>query len=104
MSTGKYNPDARKQQPYNETRSGEFLIIYTKTGQLTDEDSGMICSHALKFNAADYIHEVPHKKNADGTKNYRGFEEILGTRQATAASGSRRKRTRPDTICPSCPD
>ena len=80
VSTGKYNPDARKQQPYNETRSGEFLIIYTKTGQLTDEDSGMICSHALKFNAADYIHEVPHKKNADGTKNYRGFEEILGTR------------------------
>ncbi len=80
VSTGKYNPSAKKQQPYNETRSGEFLIIYTKTGSLNDEDSGMICSYALKFNAADYIHEVPHKVNRDGTNNYRGFEEILGTR------------------------
>ena len=80
VSTGKYNPAAKKQQPYNETRSGEFLIIYTKTGSLNDEDSGMVCSYALKFNAADYIHEVPHRKNADGTKNFRGFEEILGTR------------------------
>ena len=80
VSTGKYNPSAKKQQPYNETRSGEFLIIYTKTGSLNDEDSGMVCSYALKFNAADYIHEVPHRKNADGTKNFRGFEEVLGTR------------------------
>ena len=80
VSTGKYNPNARKQQPYNETRSGEYLIIYTKTGALRDEDSGMVCSYALKFNAADYIHEVPHKKNADGSLNYRGFEEILGRR------------------------
>ena len=80
MSTGKYNPDAKKQQPYNETRSGEYLIIYTKTGSLNDEESGMVCSYALKFNAADYIHEVPHRKNADGTKNFRGFEEILGNR------------------------
>ena len=80
VSTGKYNPKAKKQQPYNETRSGEYMIIYTKTGSLTDEDSGMICSYALKFNAADYIHEVPHKVNKDGTNNYRGFEEILGTR------------------------
>ena len=80
VSTGKYNPSAKKQQPYNETRSGEYLIIYTKTGSLNDEDSGMICSHALRFNAADYIHEVPHKVNADGTNNYRGFEEILGSR------------------------
>ena len=80
VSTGKYNPSAKKQQPYNETRSGEFLIIYTKTGSLKDEDSGMICSYALRFNAADYIHEVPHRVNADGTNNYRGFEEILGNR------------------------
>ena len=80
VSTGKYNPSAKKQQPYNETRSGEYVIIYTKTGALNDEDSGMICSYALKFNAADYIHEVPHKKNADGTKNFRGFEDYLGQR------------------------
>ena len=80
VSTGKYNPDAKKQQPYNETRSGEYLIIYTKTGALIDDESGMVCNYALKFNAADYIHEVPHRKNNDGSKNYRGFEEILGNR------------------------
>ncbi len=80
VSTGKYNPNAKKQQPYNETRSGEYIIVYTKTGALNDEESGMVCSYALKFNAADYIHEVPHRKNADGTKNFRGFEEVLGTR------------------------
>lgn len=80
VSTGKYNPKAKKQQPYNETRSGEYIVVYTKTGSLRDEDSGMICSYALKFNAADYIHEVPHKVNKDGTFNYRGFEEILGNR------------------------
>ena len=66
VSTGKYNPSAKKQQPYNETRAGEYMIIWTKTGSLNDEDSGMVCSFALKFNAADYIHEVPHKKNAAG--------------------------------------
>ena len=80
VSTGKYNPDAKKQQPYNETRSGEYLIIYTKTGALIDDESGMVCNYALKFNAADYNHEVPHRKNNDGSKNYRGFEEILGNR------------------------
>ena len=80
VSTGKFNPDAKKKQPYNETRSGEFLVIYTKTGSLRDEDSGMICSYALKFNAADYIHEVPHLVNADGTPNYRRFEPYLGSR------------------------
>ena len=82
VSTGKYNPDAKKLQPYNETRSGEYLVIYTKTGSLKDEDSGMICSYALKFNAADYIHEVPHRVNADGTNNYRGFEGNLGSRSS----------------------
>ena len=80
VSTGKYNPQAKKQQPYNETRSGEYLVIWTRTGALRDEDSGMVCDYALKFNAADYIHEVPHRKNADGTKNFRGFESVLGTR------------------------
>ena len=79
-STGLVQWNGKKYQPYNETRSGEYNIIYTKTGALNDEDSGMVCSYALKFNAADYFHEVPHKKNADGTKNFRGFEEILGKR------------------------
>ena len=74
ISTGLYN----KKQPYNETRSGEYLIIYTKTGALID--GNMHCDYALKFNDADYLHEVPYVKNADGTKNYKGYESKLGTR------------------------
>ena len=54
VSTGQYN----SKQPYNESRSGEYVIIYTKTGALID--GNMHCDYALKFNAADYLHEVPY--------------------------------------------
>ena len=74
VSTGLYN----SKQPYNETRSGEYLIIYTKTGALID--GNMHCDYALKFNADDYLHEVPYLKNADGTKNYKPYETKLGSR------------------------
>ena len=47
-----------KEQPYNETRSGEFLII-NMTGSLkSDYDT---CAYAMRFNAGDEIHEVPHR-------------------------------------------
>ena len=74
VSTGLYN----KRQPYNESRSGEYLIIYTKTGALID--GNMHCDYALKFNAADYLHEVPYILSGDGSKNYNGYESKLGTR------------------------
>ena len=75
VSTGLYN----KKQPYNESRSGEYVIIYTKTGQLVD--GNMHCAYALKFNAADYLHEVPYILAADGeTKQYKRFESSLGER------------------------
>ena len=75
VSTGLYN----KKQPYNESRSGEYVIIYTKTGQLVD--GNMHCAYALKFNAADYLHEVPYIQGSDGkTKNYKRFESALGER------------------------
>ena len=74
VSTGLYN----KRQPYNESRSGEYLIIYTKTGALID--GNMHCDYALKFNVADYLHEVPYILSSDGSKNYNGYESKLGTR------------------------
>ena len=74
VSTGLYN----SRQPYNESRSGEYLIIYTKTGALID--GNMHCDYALKFNAADYLHEVPYILGSDGNKNYNGYESKLGTR------------------------
>ena len=73
VSTGLYN----SRQPYNESRSGEYIIIYTKVGALID--GNMHCDYALRFNAADYLHEVPYLLQ-NGNKNYGGFESKLGTR------------------------
>ena len=73
VSTGLYN----SRQPYNESRSGEYMIIYTKTGALID--GNMHCDYALKFNAADYLHEVPYIIQ-NGEKNYKGYENKLGSR------------------------
>lgn len=73
VSTGLYND----KQPYNETRSGEFLIISEPVDIRSDS---MIGSMALRFNSGDLIHEVPHVKNADGTKNFEYTEYKLGTR------------------------
>ena len=73
ISTGLYND----KQPYNESRSGEYLIIYTKTGALID--GNMHCDYALRFNAADYLHEVPYIVQ-NGQKNYKGYEAKLGSR------------------------
>ncbi len=73
VSTGLYND----KQPYNETRSGEFLIISEPVDIRSDK---MIGSMALRFNSGDLLHEVPHVKNADGTKNFESTEYKLGTR------------------------
>ncbi len=74
VSTGEYN----SKQPYNESRSGEYLIVYTKTGALID--GNMHCDYALKFNAADYLHEVPYILQDGGQKNYKPYEAKLGKR------------------------
>ena len=73
VSTGLYN----ERQPYNETRSGEFLII-SRTGDFKSDN--LICAKALRFNGGDLLHEVPHVLNADKTKNYKNCEPKLGTR------------------------
>ncbi len=73
VSTGLYN----ESQPYNETRSGEFLII-SRTGDFKSDN--LICAKALRFNGGDLLHEVPHVLNADGSKNYKNCEPKLGTR------------------------
>ena len=73
ISTGLYN----ERQPYNETRSGEFVII-SRTGDFKSDN--LICAKALRFNGGDLLHEVPHVLNADGSKNYKNCEPKLGTR------------------------
>ena len=76
-STGLVQWNGSKYQPYNETRSGEFLLI-NMTGQLTSDR--LICSYAIRFNGGDEVHEVPHQENADGTNNYKSCEPKLGTK------------------------
>lgn len=77
VSTGLYN----KRQPYNESRSGEYLLIYYKKGDLPD--GTMHCYKPIRFNAGDYLHEVPCIVPAGGTRkdaNYRAYESKLGKR------------------------
>ena len=76
-STGLVQWNGSKYQPYNETRSGEFLLI-NMTGQLTSDR--LVCSYAIRFNGGDEVHEVPHQTNRDGTFNYKTTEPKLGTK------------------------
>ena len=76
-STGLVQWNGSKYQPYNETRSGEFLLI-NMTGQLTSDR--LVCSYAIRFNGGDEVHEVPHQTNKDGTYNYKSTEPKLGTK------------------------
>ena len=73
VCTGLYN----QKQPYNETRTGEFILV-SRTGDLKSDR--MTSRYAIRYNAADYIHEVPHVKNADKSLNYKATEYKLGTR------------------------
>ena len=78
-STGLVQWNGKKWQPYNETRSGEFLLI-NMTGQLTSDR--MICRYAIRFNAGDEIHEVPYVPNKDETRNYKSTEPSLGQKKS----------------------
>ena len=78
-STGLVQWNGKKYQPYNETRSGEFLLI-NMTGSLTSDK--LICSYAIRFNAGDEIHEVPHQENRDGSNNYKSTEPSLGQKKS----------------------
>ena len=72
---GLYN----KSQPWNETRSGEFLIIYTKTGELKDGKTHS--KYALRFNQADYLHQVCYDKRGDDV-DFSPYEPYLGQRKS----------------------
>ena len=77
-STGLVMHNGKKYQPYNETRSGEFLLV-SRVGEFSSDR--LICSFAIRFNGGDMIHEVPHVLQKDGkTKDYRSTEPKLGTK------------------------
>lgn len=86
VSTGLSN----ERQPYNETRSGEFLLT-SAVGEFASDN--LACSMAIRFNDGDLLHEVPHTKLADGSKNYKNCEPKLGTKASHGCIRVQRKRT-----------
>lgn len=90
ISTGLPN----ERQPYNETRSGEFLLV-SAVGQFRSDN--MLSNYAFRFNFGDLIHEVPHVLNADGGANYKYTEPKLGERASHGCIRVQRLRN-PDGI------
>ena len=86
VSTGLSN----KRQPYNETRSGEFLMT-SKVGTFPSDN--LRCGMAIRFNRGDLLHEVPYTVLADGGKNYKNCEPKLGTKASHGCIRVQRKKT-----------
>ena len=82
---------ANAEQPYNETRSGEFLYISPTGGFQSDN---MFCPLAMKFNDGDLLHEVPYiQRYEGGTKIYTATEPYLGSRASHGCIRVQRKKT-----------
>ena len=86
VSTGLPNAE----QPYNETRSGQFQIT-SKTGGFYSDN--LFCALAFRFNGGDLIHEVPYVERDDGYKHYGRTEPKLGTRASHGCIRVQRRRT-----------
>lgn len=86
VSTGLTNAE----QPWNETRSGEFMLTSPVGGFAS---GNLTCGMAIRFNSGDLLHEVPHKVNADGTKNYSYAEPSLGTKASHGCIRVQRRKT-----------
>ena len=81
---------ANAEQPYNETRSGEFLYISPTGGFRSDN---MYCPLAMKFNDGDLLHEVPYVERSNGAKVYSVTEPYLGQRASHGCIRVQRKKT-----------
>ncbi len=87
VSTGLSNAE----QPYNETRSGEFLYISATGGFQSDN---MFCPRGMKFNDGDLLHEVPYiQRYEGGSKIYSATEPYLGQRASHGCIRVQRKTT-----------
>lgn len=82
---------ANERQPYNETRSGEFLLLLPAVGGFKSDN--LICSMGIRFNDGDLLHEVPHTLNADGSSNYKTCEPKLGAKASHGCIRVQRKKT-----------
>ncbi len=72
ISTGK----PTRQQPWNETPSGEFLMV-SRTGDFPA--GNLTCAMGMRINGGSLIHEVPYLTNAvTGYRDYSAQEAQLG--------------------------
>lgn len=80
---------ANAKQPYNETRSGEFLYCSPTGGFKSDN---MVCPMAMKFNDGDLLHEVPYvQRSGSSTRIYSSTEPLLGQRASHGCIRVQRK-------------
>ena len=87
VSTGLVNA----KQPYNETRSGEFLMLVPAVGGF--KDGSMVVDKAIRFNSGDLLHEVPYSTAKDGSKYYGTYEPALGTKASHGCIRVQRRTT-----------
>lgn len=80
---------ANAKQPYNETRSGEFLYCSPTGGFKSDN---LVCPMAMKFNDGDLLHEVPYvQRSGSSTRIYSSTEPMLGQRASHGCIRVQRK-------------
>lgn len=82
-------------EPYNETRSGEYLL-YSRSGEFPS--GNLSCSYGIRYNDGDLIHEVPHKKHYDELGNlervsYYHCEPYLGEKASHGCIRVQRLKT-----------
>ena len=87
ISTGLANAD----QPYNETRSGEFFLQVPAMGGFYS--GNLFCAYGLRFNSGDAMHQVPYVETADGFEDFSTTEYRLGTRASHGCIRVQRKQT-----------
>lgn len=80
---------ANASQPYNETRSGEYLLV-SQVGSF--QDGRMVCEKAIRFNNGDLLHQVPYYQSGTD-KDYERYEPLLGQRASHGCIRVQRKRT-----------
>ncbi len=78
-----------EEEPWNETRSGEYLI-YSPTGAFPSDP--FLCNYGLRYNDGDLLHEIPHLNYKNGD-DYSRTEKFLGQRASHGCIRVQRKRT-----------
>ena len=81
---------ANERQPYNETRSGEFLLISQVGGFFSDN---MYCPLGIRFNDGDLLHEVPYIAYGGNLRDYSMIEPKLGSRASHGCIRIQRKKS-----------